>query len=192
MRSGRIADLGHLRYWEAVVSIFNNVTLVFTSSEDAYRFFIHNKHPFAAAIRSLELHFTNPNDHLFLSQVQREAPNCDADEGRLGAEPDSSAAISGRVKVFGPELWAELVEALREVTPGLRDLDVAIGGRLQQFQRNLVLAPLGGCGTEGENEEEMTDPKDASTWAIPGKVEVVFKTDGLRYLQNAGKMVVQR
>ena len=192
MRSGRLADLDHPRYWEAVASLFNNATLVFTSSEDAYRFFIHNKHPFAAAIRSLELHFTNPNDHLFLSQVRREASDCGADEGRLGAEPDSSAAISGRIEVFGPELWAELVEALREVTPGLRDLDITIGGRLQQFQRDLVLAPLGGCAAESENEDELTDTRDACTWAIPGKVEVVFKTDGLRYLQDAGKMVVQR
>lgn len=180
------------RYWEAIASLFNHTTLVFTSSEDAYRFFVHDRHPFADGVRSLELNFSNPNDHLFLAPVQREAPACDATDESNVAEPGVSTVVHvfSRIEVFGPEMWAGLVQGLRAATPGLRDLDIVIGGRLQ---RDLVLDAFGGSGPDGECEAELTDQKEESGWAIPGKVEVMFTTEGLRrYLQHGRKMVTQQ
>ncbi|KAK0741519.1 hypothetical protein B0T18DRAFT_330745 [Schizothecium vesticola] len=178
-------------YWEAIASLFNHTTLVFTSSEDAYRFFVHDQHPFADGVRSLELNFTNPNDHLFLAPVQRETPACDAADEPNEAEPGTSTVVHvfSRIEVFGPKMWAELLQGLQAATPGLRDLDIVIGGRLQ---RDLVLDAFGGSGPDGDVQDQLTDQKEESGWAIPGRVEVMFTTDGLRYLQHGRKMVAQR
>lgn len=179
------------RYWEAIASLFNHTTLVFTSSEDAYRFFVQPRHPFADGIRSLELNFTNPNDHLFLSPVQRETPACDAADEQNEAKAGAGTVVHvfSRIEVFGPKMWAELVHGLHAATPNLRDLDITIGGRLPC---DLVLDAFGGSGADGDDADELTDQKAESGWAIPGRVEVVFATDGLRYLQHGKKMAVQR
>ncbi|KAK1834973.1 hypothetical protein QBC39DRAFT_342333 [Podospora conica] len=179
-------------YWEAIASLFNHTTLVFTSSEDAYRFFVHDQHPLAYAIRSIELIFTDPNDHLFLVQIQRETP-ANAADAPNEAEPEPGTTIThmfSRIEVFGPKLWTELIRGLRAATPGLRDLDVVIGGG---FQRDLVLDAFGGSGPDrGLQGDELTGEEEGSGWAIPGKVEVMFTTDGLRYVQDGSKMIVQR
>ncbi|KAK4237695.1 hypothetical protein C8A03DRAFT_34315 [Achaetomium macrosporum] len=63
-------------YTEAMPSFLENVTLVFTSSVDAHRFFLqHPRQPppfFAEHMRHLELSFTNNNDHLYLTRISHE------------------------------------------------------------------------------------------------------------------------
>lgn len=123
--------------------------------------------------------------------MQRETPACDAADEQNEAKAGAGTVVHvfSRIEVFGPKMWAELVHGLRAATPGLRDLDITIGGRLPC---DLVLDAFGGSGADGDDADELTDQKAESGWAIPGRVEVVFATDGLRYLQHGKKMAVQR
>ncbi|KAK4098164.1 hypothetical protein N658DRAFT_561306 [Parathielavia hyrcaniae] len=64
-------------YLEAAQSLFETVTLVFTSSTDAHHFFMARRpqpHPFLPRLRHLELSLAYTNDHLFLSRVLHDNP----------------------------------------------------------------------------------------------------------------------
>ncbi|KAK4121527.1 hypothetical protein N657DRAFT_673336 [Parathielavia appendiculata] len=61
-------------YLESAQSLFETVTLVFTSSTDAHQFFMVRPHPFLAHLRNLELSIAYTNDHLFLSRVLHDNP----------------------------------------------------------------------------------------------------------------------
>ncbi|KAK0620689.1 hypothetical protein B0T14DRAFT_521958 [Immersiella caudata] len=177
-------------YWESISSLFETVTPVFTSSEDAHRFFIQRPHPFLSSIRTLEFSFTNPNDHLFLAQVQRgpiEEPV------PVVTNPHACMVMPYRLEIFGQTLWGELVRGLRGAIPDLKDFDVTIGGR---FSHEVALARFGwrpeagveGVG-EGGSEEGQEDDERVEPWTLPGRLAVLFKADEQRYVQEGVKMV---
>jgi hypothetical protein len=181
------------RYWESIASLFETVTPVFTSSEDAHRFFIQRPHPFLSNIRTLEFSFTNPNDHLFLAQVQRGPVE---EPVPVVTNPHACMVMPCRLEIFGQTLWAELVKGLRSAIPDLKDFDVTIGGR---FSHEMALARFGclreGCaeGTvDGGSEEcQKEDDERVEPWTLPGRLAVFFKTDEQRYVQEGVKMIKQ-
>ncbi|KAK0642088.1 hypothetical protein B0T16DRAFT_336534 [Cercophora newfieldiana] len=187
-------------YLESLTSLFETVTPVFTSSEDAYRFFLQRPHPFLGSIRSLEFSFTNPNDHLFLAQVQRERgpPVKEPEpEPEPAPAPVPSAAANAhacmimpcRLEVFGQTLWAELAQGVRGAIPDLKDFEVTIGGR---FSHRETLGRLGWRVEENGEEPEVQEGEGiVEPWALPGRLAVFFKTDETRYVQQGGKMVRQ-
>ncbi len=178
------------RYWEAIVSFFESVTPVFTSSEDAYHFFNLKPHPFLGSFRSVEFSFTNPNDHLFLAQVQREqddTPPPAAVGPNTGDHP--CLTVPCRLEVFGQQLWAQLVQGVKTRVPDLRDFDITIVGRLNHAATLTRFGPF----VEGDEEVEVEQKEEGqSAWALPGRLTVLFKTDEQRYVQNNGVFVRQR
>jgi len=225
-------------YWEAVQSLFENIKPIFTSSEDAHRFFIQIPHPYAGAIRSLEFSFTNPHDHLFLKRIKRENTATepinkngeDAAEGGdilnpadagPGASNHGCMTVPCRIEVFGQELWEEIVDAVQDKAHHLKDLHVTIGGSIS---RDAILSKFGGCpehiseaaanqqssepaaqeqvmlsdpviATDAAEEHESSHQASAKgvadAWKLPGKMEVSFKVENCRYVQDAGHMVRQ-
>lgn len=180
-------------YFESISYLFETIKPVFTSSEDAHRFFIHNPHPFLSSIRSLEFSFTNPNDHLFLAQVQR--PAATLGDSKTETQPSSGstqsishASIPCRLEVFGPTLWADLVRGVEREVPDLRDFDVTIGGRLEHDE---ALKRFGGRDTQADEEGEIEQKEGMKPWTLPGRMSVFFKSDDQWYLQDGGRMVMQ-
>jgi hypothetical protein len=79
------------RYLEAAQSLFETVTLVFTSSADAHQFFAAQpRHPFLPHLRSLELSIAYTNDHLFLSKILHDNPPRPS-TGGSDLNPDNAA-----------------------------------------------------------------------------------------------------
>ncbi|KAM7193682.1 hypothetical protein V8F20_008319 [Naviculisporaceae sp. PSN 640] len=144
-------------YWEAISSFFENVTPIFTSSKDAHRFFVLHPHPFAGHIRTLELNFTDQNDHLFLQQIaQPDVEGGEIDEigdaeiqgmGEVetdratGDEPGESSAMATAsnhlcstprccLNLFGQQLLDQILDGIQEQIPGLKDLAITITGRM--------------------------------------------------------------
>ncbi|KAK5653254.1 hypothetical protein OQA88_9153 [Cercophora sp. LCS_1] len=168
-------------YWEAIDNLFNVVTPVFTSSEDVLRFFIQKPHPFLSSTRSLEFSFTNANDHLFLTRVQREQR-----ASARGVVP----ALNGGTALhpcIGQQLWSELVRGIQTTIPGLRDFDITIGGRMAH---DSALEIFGRC--QAENDESGAAERDTCLWTLPGRLSVLFKSpDEQRYIQEGPLMVRQ-
>ncbi|KAK3353732.1 hypothetical protein B0T25DRAFT_456652 [Lasiosphaeria hispida] len=184
-------------YWEAIASLFENVTPIFTTSEDAHRFFIQKPHPFLGHIRSLEFSFTNSNDHLFLAQVRREPGSGKAAPASVAGGPSTGGhpcmTMPCRLEIFGQQLWSELVQGVQNRVPDLRDFDITIGGRMAH---NAAMARFGSheeeIAAEGDTDTDVGvwQERDApETWALPGKLAVFFKTDERRYVQEGSKMV---
>ncbi|KAL2015249.1 hypothetical protein VTK56DRAFT_5946 [Thermocarpiscus australiensis] len=203
-------------YLEAIVSFFENVTPIFTSSVDAHRFFIQRPHSFLDSLRSLELSFSNPNDHLYLSKVWREdAVSEQPDEGSHAdgnapttsrtdlpgsaaepAEPETAPAhaciaVLCQINVFGQQLWADVLRGVQATSPNLRDLEVTIGGRIS---RHKILGGFGHCEDDAaaepsRDEEGGGGDQPPGVWELPGKLAVTFKMDGQLYVQEGSKMV---
>ncbi len=77
------------RYLEAAQSLFETVTLVFTSSLDAHHFFLQqpqHRHRFLPHLRNLELSLTHTNDHLYLTKI----PSPPATPGSNDAPPTTT------------------------------------------------------------------------------------------------------
>lgn len=143
------------RYWEAITSFFENVTPIFTSSKDAHRFFVLHPHPFASHIRTLELNFTDQNDHLFLQQIQH--PDAEGGEDAAAVEDHGAGGSATQVasgdeqgesstaaapidhscstprcclNLFGQQLLDQILDGIQEQIPGLKDLAITITGRM--------------------------------------------------------------
>lgn len=97
-----------IRYGEAIEYFFESTTLIFTASEDAFRFFLQNGHSHMYKIRDLDLTFNHYKDHLFLQRIQSKHPHL----------PNGS-----NVPVAS-ELWLPLMKCVRERLPELRSLRV--------------------------------------------------------------------
>lgn len=129
-----MADRGY-RYSEAVESFFESTTLIFTASEDAYRFFIQQPHPYHSKIHALNFSFTHFKDHLFLQPITTKQP-------RL--------AVGNNIPV-SEEIWAPLMLCVREQLPELRWLRVhlstsAPAERVEMFFDALRAWEQEGCG----------------------------------------------
>lgn len=111
------------RYAEAIESFLESTTLIFTASEDAYRFFVQHPHPHAASVRSLQLAFTHFKDHLFLQRIEPKHP-------RL---PDSQLGVP-----VSWELWTPLMRCVREGLPELRRLTVHLSAAAAPTAREEV------------------------------------------------------
>ncbi|KAK3688761.1 hypothetical protein B0T22DRAFT_490371 [Podospora appendiculata] len=106
-------------YWEAIDSLFSTVTPVFTSSQDAYRFFVCAPHPFLASLLSLEPSFTTTvSDPLFLHELLDEGSN--DEEVSAGPATDDDPALN---------------------PTGTHDLEITIGGALDE---SVVLSEFDG------------------------------------------------
>lgn len=99
-------------YAEAIESVLESTTLIFTASEDAYRFFVQHPHPHRDKVRSLQLAFTHFKDHLFLQRIEPKHPRL------LDTELDVPVSWG---------LWTPLVRCVREGLPGLRRLTIHLG-----------------------------------------------------------------
>ncbi|KAM7216991.1 hypothetical protein V8F06_007630 [Rhypophila decipiens] len=141
-------------YWETIASCFENITPIFTSSKDAHRFFVLHPHPFASHIRTLELNFTDQNDHLFLQQIQHAdlegAENMnmiqdDTEGGSTGSEvigePGESSTATTPIShqcstprcclnLFGQQLLDQILDGIQAQIPSLKDLALTITGRM--------------------------------------------------------------
>ncbi|KAK4129867.1 hypothetical protein BT67DRAFT_266875 [Trichocladium antarcticum] len=195
---------------EAQTSFYNAVTLIFTSSLDAHAFFHRAPPLFLGHLRALELGFTNPNDHLYLARVFPAIPvgdtdaDTDTDDGpdRAAAAPapggsngDLATGAARHRAMFGPALWAEMARAVRARCPGLRGLDVMLGGAIDQ---GAVLAGFGGVGggdgemgggRGGVASGELGTTEDGP-WVLNGRLAVTFKMPAREgYVQERGRMV---
>lgn len=112
-----------LRYAEAIESFLESTTLIFTASEDAYRFFVQHPHAHRARIRSVQLAFTHFRDHLFLQRLEPMHP-------RL---PDSQLSVPVSWGV-----WTPLMRAVREGLPELRRLTVHLSAAAAPTAREEV------------------------------------------------------
>lgn len=164
------------RYFESIISFLENVTLVFTSTEDAHRFFIGNPQPYLDRLRHLELSFCNPNDHLFL----------------LPSSPSPTPVPGCRACGFGRQLWVDLMHAVRTQATSLRHLRVTIGDLFQDQDWDL-LETFEQFGDEVEDElgAEAVDRRNSR---LPGKLLVDLRVKGLRCILNGeqGKMAFEQ
>jgi hypothetical protein len=94
-----------------MLSFFNNITLIFTSSEDAYHFLVRESHPWLQQVRTLELSFSHL-DHIYLN-TSVDCPQ----EGPSRALP------------YGLGMWRTLLDGFQPPKTSLRDLKVTFLGR---------------------------------------------------------------
>lgn len=111
------------RYAEAIESFLESTTLIFTASEDAYRFFVQHPHRHRARVRSVQLAFTHFKDHLFLQRIEPKHP-------RL---PDSQLSVPVSWGV-----WTPLMRCVREDLPELRRLTVHLSAAAAPTAREEV------------------------------------------------------
>lgn len=96
------------RYEEAIETFFESTTLIFTASEDAYRFFVQNPHPYRSNIHAVEFIFTHFTDHLFLRSINSEHPQ-----------------LAGTNKLpVSQDIWTPLVVCIRERMPALQQIRI--------------------------------------------------------------------
>lgn len=114
-------------------------------------------HPLASHIRTLELNFTDQNDHLFLQQIIPWDGEGEADAGvgssasaavDNGTTPgrDETAGDSSKSPVspvhdcstprccftlYGQQLLDQILDGIREQIPNLKDLAITITGRME-------------------------------------------------------------
>lgn len=131
-----LIDRGH-RYSEAVESFFESTTLLFTASEDAYRFFIQQPHPYQTSIHALDFSFTHFKDHLFLQPIATKNPQL---------------AVGGKVPV-SQEVWTPLMQCVREKLPELRWLKIHLS---TSAPAEMFLDALRKWAQEGDGEVEET------------------------------------
>lgn len=182
-------------YLEAIVSFFETVMLIFTSSEDAIRFFVQKPHPFLDHLRFLEFGFANRNDHLFLGRIRR--------SGVPGENPPGNmlVAADGGV-VYGQKLWSDILQGVQAATPELRDLDVTMAGRISHSQalkrfgyhrrtasQDKTRAADEARSVSGSDEEEAGPSNDVSIWKLRGKLAVNFQAEQRRYVQRGDRVV---
>ncbi|KAI7778981.1 hypothetical protein LA080_001498 [Diaporthe eres] len=110
-------------YAEAIESFLESTTLIFTASEDAYRFFVQHPHRHRARVRSVQLAFTHFKDHLFLQRIEPKHP-------RL---PDSQLSVPVSWGV-----WTPLMRCVREGLPELRRLTVHLSAAAAPTAREEV------------------------------------------------------
>lgn len=108
------------RYAEAIESLFESTTLLFTASEDAYRFLVQRPHAHLARLRRLDLAFTHFKDHLFLQPIEPRHPRLSDGDGGCPTATSEAAPPAGW------ELWLPLTTALRERLPKLTSLRVVL------------------------------------------------------------------
>lgn len=116
------------RYVEAVESLFESTELIFTASEDAYRFLVQQPHAHLARIRALDLAFTHFKDHLFLQSIAPRHPRINDD--------DSGSTATTKTVPVGWDVWMPLAVAVRERMPAMRSLRVTLsppGARAEVF-----------------------------------------------------------
>lgn len=126
------------RYSEAVESFFESTTLLFTASEDAYRFFVQQPHPYQSSIHALDFSFTHFKDHLFLQPIATKNPQL---------------AVGNNVPVY-QEVWTPLTLCVREKLPELRWLRIHLS---TSAPAELFLDALRKCAQEGYGEVEETN-----------------------------------
>lgn len=130
------------RYAEAVESFFESTTLIFTASEDAYRFFIQQPHPYQSKIHALDFSFTHFKDHLFLQPIASKHP-------RLAV---------GRNVPVSREVWTPLMLCVREKLPELQWLRVQLSTSVPAERVEMFLDVLRTWVQEGSGKiEEKTD-----------------------------------
>lgn len=194
------------------------MTPILTFSADAHRFFIQRPHSFLGHLRSLELSFTNPNDHLYLTKRgEDEAAAADDEHHAVGGastgDDDNSALMNMLARPappapgggcgletyppssirFGEKLWGDLLRGMRAASPNLRDLSVTVAGRIS---RGTVLSSFGRYESEDQNGEGIEavpggEEAPLDVWELPGKLAVTFKPGGETYVQEGGKMARQ-
>ncbi|KAF3767949.1 hypothetical protein M406DRAFT_70053 [Cryphonectria parasitica EP155] len=100
-------------YAEAIECLFESTELIFTASEDAYRFFVQNPHSHTSKIRRLDFAFDHFKDHLFLQRIETQHPRLLVGGGGDGDGRLPTAPVSW-------ELWRPLLASVRSGTPELR------------------------------------------------------------------------
>ncbi|KAJ4285938.1 hypothetical protein N0V88_008213 [Collariella sp. IMI 366227] len=198
------------KYIESLPSFLEHVTLVFTTSLDAHHFFVQRPHPFLAHLRHLEFCFCHSYDHLFLTKTLHSEVGPDGGR-RDGEEDGDGAAVEGimvnyvnhvagaresvctqarcDVDLFGGAFWLDLMKGLWAVAPGLRDLDVTIGGSIRHWKIMRVFGECEGGYVDGGEGEELVRVADEDVWELPGKVLVRFPLGGQEYVQQGRKVV---
>ena len=121
------------RYIEAIETLFESATLVFTASEDAFRFFVQQAHPYLSSIHQLDFCFTHHKDHLFLFHIDSKHPQL---------------ACCQTVPI-GWEVWSPLMTCIKEKLPELQTLRIYLAhqahGREEKFLRLLDAFELEGA-----------------------------------------------
>ncbi|KAL1847529.1 hypothetical protein VTK73DRAFT_10331 [Phialemonium thermophilum] len=142
-------------YLEALPSLMSRVTPIFTSSEDAWRFFVRRPPPALDQLRSLELSFCHPNDPLYLGSFSwTTAP-------KTGIQTTAPP-------VFGAELWRELLTAIRGRAPRLRVLHITLGRHISSAEK--VLFNYFSSGESG--------------WILPGALVIDLEAPRSRFVQD--------
>lgn len=172
------------RYLEAAQSFFETVTLVFTSSLDAHRFFMQQPHRFLPYLRHLELSLTHPNDHLYLTRIEHDEPYLPrTPDPNHPVGPNSAAIVLHdnhhdglenvnltvplphgdehicfnmwcRVNMFGGDLWRALL--LHGVRAAAPRLRDLSVNLGGRIKRNVILDPFGTIEEDEEGEEDSS------------------------------------
>lgn len=128
-----------LMYGEAIEYFFESTGLIFTASEDAYRFFLQTPHSQLSKIHDLDLIFGHFKDHLFLQPIQSQYPTL----------PNNSSAP------VASELWLPLTKYVREKLPELRSLLIRLSPPLGKGQAFMDLLRDWERDGHGWVEEQM-------------------------------------
>lgn len=114
-----------VRYAEAIESLFETATFVFTASEDAYRFLVQQPHPHMSSIRRLDFCLSHHKDHLFLFRIDSKHPQLSCCQ----------------TVPIGWELWDPLMTCVKGKLPELQTLNIHLAhqphGREDKFLRLL-------------------------------------------------------
>lgn len=112
-------------YAESIESLFEIATLVFTASEDAFRFFVQQPHPYLSSIRRLDFCFSHHKDHLFLHRIASKHPQLSCCQ----------------TVPIGWDIWAPLMTCVKETLPDLQTLNIHLAhqahSREEKFLRLL-------------------------------------------------------
>lgn len=169
------------RYGEAIEYLFESTTLIFTASEDAYRFFVQNPHEYQARIHDVDLSFEHFKDHLFLRPIV--APAHPLDGGRPGLAMTTAPVAEA--------LWRPLVACLRG--PGLPELRSL---RVRVAPPASWLTSPGSSSSPPPGEGEGESPGQGLwrvlmdglwDWEREGYGWVEEQADGVVYLEKGGK-----
>ncbi|ROW05795.1 hypothetical protein VMCG_05207 [Cytospora schulzeri] len=146
-------------YSEAVESFFESTTLIFTASEDAYRFFVQQPHAYQSKIHALDFSFTHFKDHLFLQPIASEHP-------RL--------AVGSNVPV-SQDVWKPLMLCVREKLPELRRLRVHLSTSAPPERVEMFLEVLRTWVQDGYGKIEERD--DGLVYVGEGMQQAGLRSD---------------
>ncbi|KAJ9137465.1 hypothetical protein NKR23_g9101 [Pleurostoma richardsiae] len=144
-------------YLESVEALFEAATLIFTASEDAYRFLVQQPHSFRSKIHSIDFSFAHHKDHLFLHSID-------------SIHPRLHSCINVPVSW---DIWNTLLSCVKDDLPELQILRAYLAPQLDGKEQKF-LSTLDKCFKEPAGFRLLMRPEGALLLQKNGKRSIDF------------------